>query len=1020
MRPLKLTITGFGPYAGTQILDFGELGDRSFFLICGPTGSGKTTILDAICFALYGDTSGGTRDGRQMRSDHADLNTTTEITFDFTLGSHVYRVIRNPQQERPKLRGEGTTILPANATLWERTGCTDNEEGIVLASGTTNVTTKIEEIMGFKSSQFRQVVLLPQGEFRRLLLARSQERQEILETLFKTEFYGLVEKKLKDTAQALKEQVRELTDQKKGLLQAAECENVQELKERNDLNLKELKKVEVLVQKAKEKAQIANDKLAEGKKALEIIKEKEDALAALKRLEGKKQEIESRRVELKRAREALSLIDSEKNLQTRQKEVKEARQEMLQKEKQLKEAKDAKLKAEEALKIEENKEPEREEAQRKLLYLQSLTEKVNRLQQARQEVEASAGILIEATRHRDGIKNILDTLRTELDSVTKEKEKSSEQAGKVAVLQADYNEACRLKEKREKLENANRQLESVKKVFVRAEEDARQVEEEYKSAKDHLAQLQELWSKGQAAILAGTLQENSPCPVCGSLEHPSPARSEEDIPSESELKSWQEKVSSLEDALAKRKEELNSVATQKATLESHIKSLKAELGEKAEKELKAFKDEVEKLASQLSEAQKAEEQLKVLNDQLKELINKQTKLEEEFQSAEESYRGAQSKLQAVQAVLVEREGEVPPELQDLEALEKAQKDAGTFAEQLKHAYEEAREKADQADRQVTKATTELDNSRKALENAENRASQEEKLFAERLIAMGFQTVEEYTAAKRTPKEIESLEKEIQSYDENLSAAKDRVKRAEAAAEGLQAPDLKQLENEVDKAEKERDRAIAAESELRKQVEQEDNWLKSINNINAKLDELEKRYSVVGKLSEVANGRNPYGITFERFVLGALLDDVLVAATERLKLMSRGRYHLQRTLDRARRNSQAGLELEVFDTYTGVARPVGTLSGGETFLASLSLALGLADVVQAYSGGIRLDTIFVDEGFGTLDPESLDFAIKTLIDLQEGGRLVGIISHVPELKERIDARLEVTISEKGSRASFRIS
>jgi len=184
--------------------------------------------------------------------------------------------------------------------------------------------------------------------------------------------------------------------------------------------------------------------------------------------------------------------------------------------------------------------------------------------------------------------------------------------------------------------------------------------------------------------------------------------------------------------------------------------------------------------------------------------------------------------------------------------------------------------------------------------------------------------------------------------------------------------------------------------------------------------LENRYAILGRLSEVANGRNKYGLTFQRFVLGALLDDVTVAATERLKLMSRGRYHLQRTLDRTRSNAAGGLELEVFDTYTGVARGVATLSGGETFLASLSLALGLVDVVQSYAGGIHLETIFVDEGFGTLDPESLDFAIRALIDLQKSGQLVGIISHVPELKERIDARLEVQPTDRGSVAGFKLS
>ena len=196
-------------------------------------------------------------------------------------------------------------------------------------------------------------------------------------------------------------------------------------------------------------------------------------------------------------------------------------------------------------------------------------------------------------------------------------------------------------------------------------------------------------------------------------------------------------------------------------------------------------------------------------------------------------------------------------------------------------------------------------------------------------------------------------------------------------------------------------------------------MKNIVQVQGKLEILETQYAVVGRLAEVANGGNEHKLTLQRFVLGTLLENVIVAANERLNMMSRNRYSLQRTLDRARKNAAGGLDLEVFDNYTGIARGVGTLSGGETFLASLSLALGLADVVQSYAGGIHLDTILVDEGFGTLDPESLDFAIKALIDLQQGGRLVGIISHVPELKERIDARLEVMATDRGSKACFKI-
>ncbi|MHB8984795.1 MAG: SbcC/MukB-like Walker B domain-containing protein, partial [Eubacteriales bacterium] len=256
--------------------------------------------------------------------------------------------------------------------------------------------------------------------------------------------------------------------------------------------------------------------------------------------------------------------------------------------------------------------------------------------------------------------------------------------------------------------------------------------------------------------------------------------------------------------------------------------------------------------------------------------------------------------------------------------------------------------------------------------------------------------------------------------ESLGSARSRLERAAQAAEGLSEPDLDQLTLALTEAEAVWKQALTLGTQLKSLTGQENEWLKKLKELEDRLEGLEKRYSILGRVSEVANGKNKYGLTFQRFVLGALLDDVTIAATGRLKLMSRGRYHLQRTLDRARSNAAGGLELEVFDTYTGVARSVSTLSGGETFLASLSLALGLADVVQSYAGGMHLETIFVDEGFGTLDPESLDFALRALIDLQKGGRLVGIISHVPELKETIDARLEILPSDRGSVASFKLS
>jgi len=290
-------------------------------------------------------------------------------------------------------------------------------------------------------------------------------------------------------------------------------------------------------------------------------------------------------------------------------------------------------------------------------------------------------------------------------------------------------------------------------------------------------------------------------------------------------------------------------------------------------------------------------------------------------------------------------------------------------------------------------------------------------FNERLQAAGFMNQLEYKQAKRTDKELQQMEQRLLEFDQDLFAARDRLERARKAALGQTEPNLEKLKYDYETAQKEQEACRTREIILRQQLEQETASLARLQDLEKVQQQLNDRYSVLGQLAEVANGKNRFGLTFQRYVLGALLDDVTIAATERLKVMSRGRYLLQRTMERTHSRAAGGLELEIFDNYTGLERGIATLSGGETFLASLALALGLADVVQAYTGGIHLDTIFVDEGFGTLDPETLDYVMRSLMDLQHGGRLVGIISHVPELKERIDARLEIQWGEKGSTTRF---
>lgn len=1018
MKPIKLTMSAFGPYAGSQVLDFSNLGERNFFLIHGPTGSGKTTILDAICYALYGDTSGAQRDGKQMRSDHAEPLTITEVTYDFSIGRNIYRIKRCPEQERPKKRGEGTTIMRADATIWKRTGVMDDdEEGIVLDSGWNKVTATVENLLGFKSNQFLQVVMLPQGEFRKLLTADSKERQVILETLFRTEIYRHIEYQLKESAKQLKKSIEKSLEQKKWVLQEAQSQNFEELKNRLSKNQGELKAVKEMVMQGRAAVKKAQEELNAGQKTLERLEEKKNAQAMLVEIQSRVPAIENKRDELAKARQASNLNDTENALKNRLKELANAEKKFTEKNEQLEQSKVQKQITEQKLSKENEKEPERDAAIRAVNRLDELFDKVKALVKANEELQKVKRQSEVIGEKYTLFKKYLKTIQSTIEEKDRIYEKSIMQGTKVYAWEALCKDAQQIYIKRHNLEIQRQELNNIQQRYNAIKQKVNQVEVNYARAKEELAIMQDMWHRGQAVILAGTLKQGTPCPVCGSLEHPVPVSNNSTLPSEEEIKVKQQLINNIEKSRDKIKNQFNELTAQKTTIESKIVDLVSELGDNANIDIKLLKDKADEAQQQWYRAQEAAKTVENLTEDIKKLKEKENKVKEQFELIEKKFQEANTVLESARAIALERESAIPEGLRDIKALNNAQRAARNKCDRLKAAYELARKAAEDASQVLVKAEVAVQGARETLQEARKRVKEEEQLFAMRLKTAGFNNNEEYKKSKRTQEEMKTLEKTIKEFDDSLSAALDRRDRAVKAAEGLSEPDMDKLINTLAAAEQLRDRALQQEAGLRKQIDQENSWLQQLAKLNESLNDLEDEYSILGHLSEVSNGKNKYGITFQRFVLGALMDDVTLAATERLRLMSRGRYQLQRTLERSRSNAAGGLELEVFDTYTGVCRGVATLSGGETFLASLSLALGLADVVQTYSGGIHLDTIFVDEGFGTLDPESLDLAMRALIDLQKGGRLVGIISHVPELKELIDARLEIKPTKRGSTACF---
>lgn len=1016
MRPVVLTMSAFGPYAGIQTIDFTQLGKRTFFLIHGPTGAGKTTILDAICFALYGDTSGAYRDGKSMRSDHADPTAATEVTFDFTVGAEAYRVQRVPEQERRKKRGEGTTVQTAEATLWEL-----GPAGAltVLAAGWSKVTEKIEQLLNFKSGQFRQVVLLPQGDFRKLLLADSKERQEILQVLFKTELYQLVEEALKAKAQELNKNFDEIHTEYRWILQEADVQTVEELDAKYFENKETLATFAEQINELQLKQQQTQEQLTQANVIQERLAERDQALAELAELEIQIPGIEASRAKWQRCNRAVGLQDAEQGLKQLITDVHAAREQQVACQSELETAVRELAATSVQLKEEQGQDSKREQTAQQIFKLKELLGKAEALAK-------DLDMLRRYAEERDGARCLWQTADQRLQQLRQQQEVSNLEyqqslqiAAQLAVYQATLNQYKQVAEKQQVLEELQIKGRAVDEKLQELLGLEKQAVEAWETASRDYLQLQRHWVAGQAAVLADSLTAGVPCPVCGAIDHPAKAVGAGQIPTENQVRQQRELVGKF-DSEQKRVSTLRvEYGKDQERLVEKIADIELELGEHITLSGVKLQEVLQAANEQYSAAQQAEDRLIILANQAEQTKYQEQILVEELKTLELDYRQAESIFQATEILVKERQSAMPVRYQDKALLQLDIQSAEQWLAESKQSYAHIQQKMEQFGQSLSRKQTSVSHAEEVYQKNAQRLQALQVTFMERLLEAGFTDVEDYEGAKSSSEVLQKLEKQLNLFDSSLRAAKDRISRAEAAAHKLEPLDLQGLREKFLIIQEQHKLAVQSQAVLAAKVKRQAEDLTKLAALTERSAKIESRYSLIGRLSEVANGRNEYGLTFQRFVLGALLDDVVIAANERLKMMSRNRYYLQRTMDRVRKNSAGGLDLEVFDNYTGVARGVNTLSGGETFLASLSLALGLADIVQAYAGGIHLDAIFVDEGFGTLDPETLDFAIKALVDLQQDGRMVGIISHVPELKERIDARLEIRTTDRGSIASFKI-
>lgn len=1017
MRPLRLVMRAVGPFAGEQVVDFRLLRDRSFVLVHGPTGSGKTTILDALCYALYGVCSGADRDPNRIRSDFAPPSVLTEVTLDFALGRDVYRVYRRPEQETVGKR-KGHAKARGGARLFKRTGLTDdNADGTVIAVKSREVTGAVEDLLGFKSDQFRQVVVLPQGEFRKFLAAGSADRERILEVLFQTERYRGIEEALKSAA---KEVADNITDTRRAIalvLQESGSETADELQQRQMLDRARLDDVKERLEALKDAEHHAVDRLNHGKLILGHLNEHSLALDALTLLEQRIPAVEAKRADLVAARTAEAMVGREDALCRRIAEADEASKKVKAAQEAVEQAESAKASAELSFQTENGRQAERDGLKQEQGRLELLTKGVRELDGARKRRSLSEQEFAAAETEFLAAEEALGRANTLLQESQRVRTESEKASAVLELLRNRFQEAdrtCRL----------GKELARHGTDLATAEQELREITERVQKARDRQAQayegfklLEADWILGQSAILARDLVPGATCPVCGSTEHPSPAVSDRELPGEEELKQVRAEWDALRADVESLAQERLQCEKNVSRLSEAVKSAVEGMGEHAATPLPDLQRTMKKIRVDLRNAEASHAALARLHEEALRIEESVAEARKKHQEAQERKNSAHAKREAAAADVAARLSGIPEALQDMASLDGAKAAVNTTLVDLERSFTKSQQDLAAAEQGLAASLASFKASQAVEADARERAAVAREEFMGALTSAGFADEAGYRSSKRTKDEMRRLQEDIEQFDQALAAARDRAARADSAAAGLETPDMKALEVDASKARADLEQAQRLLVELEKDVEWRESRLVELARHAGELEALDRRYALLGRIAEVASGTNRDRTTFQRFVLAALLDEVLRAASERLLIMTNRRFSLQRVAVPADRRMASGLDLEVEDAYTGTCRPVSSLSGGESFLAALSLALGLADVVQAYSGGIRLDTIFVDEGFGNLDSEALDLALRALIDLQQSGRLVGIVSHVSELQERIDTRLEIVHTKVGSAAKF---
>ena len=1080
MRPLTLTMCAFGPYADKVTIDFTQLGDEGIYLICGDTGAGKTTIFDAIAFALFGEASGEYRTDKTLRSDFAALETPTYVELDFSYRGQSYHVKRSPSYLRPsKKRGDGLVSEDARAHL--------DRPGMPSLDKPKEVNQAIVDLLGITADQFSQIVMIAQGEFRRLLAADTKARGAIFRKLFGTAPYERFQRALEDRRRALenrhtrlKQDVVLYAKQAQQTALPAQEERAAQLAGALADDAVESTGLLALLNAQRDEdereQQGVSDKLADldarlelASASLERARHAEDLRGRISQARTQREQLEERLPQASRELEAQEARGPQREGLSAQIAVTEqSLPQYRQLEKALGEIRDKKVDDDRLAnqiahtqgeaqglqgQIEQAQafvdqhpaaEADHARAQAALhdaqLGLDAANAQVGLFKQIEQAQGETAKLDAQREQTQDHLRQLVDgeqgltqqkaslqQREADLRDAPARLEKAQAQLREVKQRRLQLDEALRRDaQARARIEVASADLAGKQELYERADK-------AYRETRDEHDRIERGFFDAQAGMLGQRLQAGLPCPVCGSTEHPMPAELPAQAPTKEDYEAAKKRVEeargkvegassackAAHSLLGQRQDELAALEQAQgdaSRLTEERASLEHE-AQAAEEAIEKARREVESLAQVRTQLKQAEVDIDANRQQTQRTNDELAHMERRLAELRTRVEALRSQLTCTDAA--EAQSMLSAARTACEQAEKTEHSARQTAEEFVHTRTLAAELAEKSRRlgaeldELTGKQTELRMEIRTLEGSVEslRSSLDMPSEREAQARLGKlrSELDEMTRAlenARTAKE--GLERQIRA-----SAAQQDAWEQQLA--GISEPPVSELEATLGQQREQRSALQAQHEEVSSRLRSSASIIEHLHAIASEAQGIERSYGELAALANTASGKltGKDKITFEVYLQGMYLDRVLAAANRRLDVMTNGRYELIRRRESTSMRSQTGLDLDVIDNYTGKARDSSSLSGGESFKASLSLALGLSDVVQSHAGGIELDTMFIDEGFGSLDQESLQLAIKTLTELSGSGKLVGIISHVDELKESIDRKIIVTRGITGS-------